>query len=141
MSVRAFLGRGGLALAGACLLAGLGAGVASAAPDHCVSTNGTVRVQQGTATCYSVAGRGNVAVAHGPGTNAEAGATPGDEHNRARVQGSNSTAVSGDGDNNSATARGTDTGARAGNGSNNTAVARTDGCRADAQGQGTTARC
>ncbi|MDD7940807.1 hypothetical protein PHK61_20505 [Actinomycetospora lutea] len=141
MMMRSFLGRGGLAIAGACLLAGLGAGVASAAPDHCVSTNGTVRVQQGTATCYSEAGRGNVAVAHGPNTYAAAGDEPGDEHNRARVQGADSTAVSGNGDNNSATAQGTDTGARAGNGSNNTAVARTDGCRADAQGQGTRTRC
>jgi hypothetical protein len=141
MSVRSFLGRAGLALAGACLLAGLGAGVASAAPDHCVSTNGTVRVQQGTALCYTHPGRGNVAVAQGPNTNAAAGDEPGDEHNRARVQGSNSTAIAGNGDFNSATARGNDTGARAGNGSDNTAVARTDGCRADAEGQGTRTRC
>ena len=82
--------RGAVALAGTGLLMALTPGLASAAPDLCVSTNGTVRVQKGTATCSSVAGPGNVAIASGTSSTATAGFSDGDQHNRARASGDNS---------------------------------------------------
>src|SRR4051794_3117369 len=87
--------RGAAALAGTGLLMALTAGLASAAPDQCVSTNGTVRVQRGTATCSSVTGPGNVAIAQGTNSNATAGSSAGDKHDRARASGDNSLAAAG----------------------------------------------
>src|SRR5689334_10181366 len=64
--------RGAIALAAATLLVGATTGTASAAQDLCVSVNGVVQVQQGTATCSSWPGTGNVAIARGAHSNAVA---------------------------------------------------------------------
>lgn len=147
-------------LAGTGLLLALTAGPAVAGPDLCVSTMGSVRVEKGTATCSSVEGAGNVAIARGAQSRAAAGTTDGDEHNRSTATGVNSVAVTGNGDGNTATASGDGSGAdavngdgntatangdrsfaQAGNGDGNTAIADTEGCLAEAQGTGTTATC
>ena len=57
--------RAAVVLTGAGLLVAMTAGPSSATTDLCISVNGTVRVQMGTATCSSVAGAGNVAIARG----------------------------------------------------------------------------
>ena len=81
-------------------------GIASARPDQCVSTNGQVRVQRGDATCVSGAGSGNVAIAKGAGSFAEAGTVPGDSHDRATATGVGSVALAYGGSGNTATASG-----------------------------------
>jgi hypothetical protein len=89
--------RGAVVVAGTTLFLALTAVPASAAAqDLCVSINGTVRVQTGTATCSSVAGPGNVAIARGANSTATAGFSAGDQHNRAVASGNNSVAFAGD---------------------------------------------
>lgn len=51
-------------------LVGLGQAAAAEDPNHCVATNGVVRVQQGTATCETSEGKGVVAIAKGEGSSA-----------------------------------------------------------------------
>ena len=131
--------RGAVALAGTGLLIALTPGLASAAQDLCVSTNGTVRVQMGTATCSSVAGRGNVAIARGTSSSATAGFSDGDQHNRARASGDNSLAFAGIGSGNTATATGDGSFASAALGNGNTATASGTDSGATAEGTNQTA--
>jgi hypothetical protein len=127
--------RGGVVLAGTTLLLALTAVPASAAQDLCVSINGTVRVQKGTATCPSVAGSGNVAIARGANSTATAGSSAGDQHNRAIAGGDNSVAFAAVGSGNTATASGDGSVASAGVGDRNSATAT--GTRSGATAEGT----
>ena len=115
--------RGLATVAGASVLLMLAGAPASAVPDLCVSSGGTERAQKGTASCSSVAGPGNVAIAHGSRASAVAGLTDGDERNRAKALSDDAIAVAGEGDGNAATASGGAVGAVATNGDNNSATA------------------
>jgi hypothetical protein len=123
-----------IALASATVLVAVTAGTASAGQDLCISTNGVVRVQKGTATCSSWPGAGNVAIARGAQSSAIAGVQAGDTHNRAVANGANSQAFSGQGSNNTSTASGDDSFAEAAVGNGNTATANGSGTRATAWG-------
>ena len=114
--------RGAVVVAGTTLFLALTAVPASAAQDLCVSIDGTVQVQKGTATCSSVAGSGNVAIARGANSTATAGFSAGDQYNRAVASGDNSDAFAGIGSGNTATAFGDDSFASAGVGNGNTAT-------------------
>src|SRR3954468_19565317 len=105
--------RGAVVVAGTTLFLALTALPASAAQDLCVSSNGTVRIQTGTAACSSVAGSGNVAIARGANSTATAGVSAGDQHNRAIAGGDNSVAFAGIGSGNTAIASGAHSGANA----------------------------
>src|SRR6476620_5369105 len=96
--------RAAVVLTGAGRPVAMTAGPSSAATDLCISVNGTVRVQMGTAKCSSVAGAGNVAIARGANSSATAGYSPGDTHNQARARGANRVAFSGTGSCNTAAA-------------------------------------
>jgi len=127
--------RAAVVLTGAGLLVAMTAGPSSAATDLCISVNGTVRVQMGTAKCSSVAGAGNVAIARGANSSATAGVAAGDTHNQARATGANSLAFTGDGSGNTATATATGSFAAAALGDGNTAT--TTGIDAGATAEGT----
>ena len=131
--------RGAVVVAGTTLLLALTAVPASAAQDLCVSINGTVRVQKGTATCSSVAGPGNVAIARGANSTATAGFSAGDQHNRAVASGDNSVAFAGIGSGNTATASADDSFASAGVGNGNTATSTGTHSGATAEGTNQTA--
>jgi hypothetical protein len=123
-----------IALSSATLLVAVTAGTASAGQDICISTNGVVRVQKGTAVCSSVPGAGNVAIARGPQTSAIAGIQAGDTHNRSVANGTNSQAFSGGGSYNTSTASGENSFAETFNGNGNSATANGSGTRATAWG-------
>ena len=131
--------RGAIALAATSLVLAVGAVPASAATDLCVSTNGTVRVQMGTATCSSVAGPGNVAIARGANSHATAGYSAGDRNNRATASRDNSEAFAGIGNGNTTTATGDGSGANSGVGDGNTTTANGTDSGATAQGTNQTA--
>lgn len=97
--------------------------VSAKGPNICVSVNGDVKVQKGTATCSSVQsdGAANVAIARADGAEAVAGSVEGDSGNRATASGVDSFAFALLGDNNTATASGT--------------------CNVSATGNGVTASC
>jgi hypothetical protein len=126
--------RGAIALLSATLLVAVTAGTASAGQDICISTDGVVRVQKGTATCSSWPGAGNAAVARGAHSSATAGVQAGDTHNRAVASGANSEAFSGQGSYNTSTASGSDSFAETAVGNGNTATATGSGTRATAWG-------
>jgi hypothetical protein len=99
-------------------------------PDLCISANGVVLVQRGSATCSSVPGEGNLAIATGDHAAAYGGLQPGDDHDQATATGVNAVALTAYGDNNSARAEGTLSTAGADDGNNNTATATGDGAHA-----------
>ena len=93
-----------------------------------VATNGTVRVQKGSATAES-AGQGSVAIAKGVNATAIAGITEcGDRctvapsHNKAMVKGDNSSALIADGSYNTAIINGNNDQIRMIDGSNNVTI-------------------
>jgi hypothetical protein len=130
MSVRVVLGAAAVALMGA--MAPIGA-VSAKGPDICVSVNGSVKVQKGTATCSSVAsdGAANVAKAKAAGANAVAGFVEGDSKNRATASGVDSIATARNGSRNTVTASGDGSTAGVSYGDGNTVTASGDGSSAE----------
>ena len=128
---------GVMSFAGAGILLVLAAAPAAAGPDKCISINGVVKVQKGTATCSSAEGSHNKAKATGESSQAVAGASEGDQHNRATASGDFSFASAG-GNGNTATASGDGSSADAG-GTGSTATASGDGRPRRAGGDGNTA--
>jgi hypothetical protein len=112
-------------------------------PSMCVSVNGDVKVQHGTAECSSVAsdGAANVARVKGEHSVAIAGLTEGHYGNKAMVNGDRSYAEAGSrtflhfrGDDNTAMVFGNDSTAVATDGSGNTAIVRGDRSEANIAG-------
>jgi hypothetical protein len=120
-------------VAGVALAIVVNVGSAAASPDYppsppddlCISVNGVVTVQRGTATCSSVpsdvAGSPNIATARGAGSDATAGTDAGDSGNTATAH-DGGTAIAKQGDGNTAIASGPSAFAEALRGNDNTSI-------------------